>query len=190
MGSKALTSCQPKSSTRATDSQCKVVNVANVQPRATGGAHMIRSVRIHVNVGQYCRAPFVNEKSPTLCKPKSRARYIPLWGNGGGMSRKVQRRALTCCNAEIISARTQQPVSSRVGSRGNDRNARSWKCKSTHSLQNTKHGHAYTQQSAHRIHTVISRWRKCHGCCARANCFGVAICEFKGEHSHTATSKQ
>ena len=71
-------------------------------------------VRIHVGVGQRCRADDV--ESPAL-QAKSRARNIPSgrWKKRLG---RFKMQALTRCDAEVVSTRTQQSVSSRVSSVG------------------------------------------------------------------------
>jgi len=58
-------SATPQSSTCATDSQFKGVNVAMPTREGNRGAHPISVIRVHVDVGQHCCAPFVDEKPPT-----------------------------------------------------------------------------------------------------------------------------
>jgi len=65
-------------------------------------AHLNRFVRIHVGVGQRCRA--IDGDTPALCKPESGARNVPL-GNGGNVY-KFKIQALTSCDAKITSTRT------------------------------------------------------------------------------------
>ena len=91
-----------------------------VQGQLKRRAHIVSPIRVDVGVGQRCRAFHI--KSTTLPK-KASARHVPSgrWSKGLG---RFKMQALTRCDAEVVSTRTQQSVSSRASSRGRWRKCR------------------------------------------------------------------
>ena len=120
-------------------------------------AHISRFVRIHVGVGQCCRAVDVESRA---LQAKNRKRDIPS-GRWRKCLGRFKMQALTYCNAKVMSTRATAGQFKGQFKGAMEEMPQTVQNANTHILQRQNHEHAHSSRSVQG--SSMGRWNVTHG---------------------------